>query len=244
MRVYKDISNELSLNNCFLIWKNKNFFCNILDISGNIWTIAIDADFTVEGECQLIINYNNERLVFPCYVDTVPTDKLFISSCIKRCIISTSLSEEAEINYIKKVRNIEKQQYHWNKRKEERYDIKFDIEKIQFSSPQQQLISRQETLPCFIENISYGGAKLITYESRYEINDKIVINYSFTNPPEIIDVPSYIRHIISRPLNENNGDRLISLCVEYDHAPLSFQNRMIKFVERINKEKEDVKENK
>ena len=208
-----------------------------MDISGNIWTIAIDADFTVEGECQLIINYDNKRLIFQCHIDTVPTDEIFVSSCIKRCIISTSLSNEDEINFIKKVRAIESQQYNWNKRKEERYDIKFDIEKIQFSSPQQQIILSQEILPCFVENISFGGAKIITYENRYEVNNKIIINYSFKNPPEIIDVPSYIRHIIPRPVNKNESERLISLCVEYDHAPLNFQNRMINFVNTINKEK-------
>lgn len=233
MRIYKDILDELSMNSMYLIWKGQNFFCTPLDISGNVWTVAVDADFTVEGICELIVNYKDKRLVFPCHIGTVDTGAIIISSCIHRCILSTSVSGDDEIEFQKRVREIESQQYKWNKRKEERYDIKFDIEAIQFSSPQQQVILPQETLPCFIDNISFGGAKIITYESRYEVGNKVVVSYTFSNPIEVIQVPSYIRHIISLPKKEDS-ERLIALCLEYDHAPLAFQKRLTVFVERLN----------
>lgn len=238
MRIYKDILEELCINSMYLKWKNQNYFCKPLDISGNVWTVAIDADFTVQGKSELIVNTKEERLSFECDLSTVETDRMMITNCIHRCILKSKQEGIKENELINKIREVENEQYKWNKRKEERYEIKFNIDDIQFSSPQQQVIIPNDTLPCFVDNISFGGAKIITYEQRFELDGKIVISYSFTKPPEVIQVPGYIRHIISLPIKENM-DRMTALCIEYEHIPLAFQKRMKQFVERLNSKKEE-----
>lgn len=232
MRIYKDIIEELDMNSMFLTLKGQNFFCTPLDISGNIWTAAVDADFTIEGNSILTINRHEGQLHFPCYIDTVRTSEISAYSCIHRIMLSTGEFGENEMKFIHEVRRVESEIYKWNKRREERYDIKDDIEKIDFSSVQQQVILKEDTLPCMVNNISYGGAQIITYDARYEIGGRLLMNYSFRNPPEEILVPSYIRHIISQPAKEG-CERLIVLCLEYDHAPLAFHKRMEAFIKKI-----------
>ena len=236
MRIYKDILEELSMNSMYLICKNQNFFCTPLDISGNVWTLAVDADFTISGNCELVINTYQGRLIFNGQIGTVETNEISVFTCIHRCILSLNMASDKEIEFIKKVREVESEQYKWNKRREERFEIKTDIADIQLASPQQKIILKDDTQPCFINNISFSGAQLLTYDGRYEIGGKLVVSYSFTNPPEEVQIPSYIRHIITQPPKENM-DRLTVLCLEYDHAPRSFQKRMQAFVERLAEKK-------
>jgi len=233
MKIYKDILTALKISNCSLKFNNTSYFCVPLDISGITWTVALDTDVVLNGTGLISILFNDEYIKFPCNIESVKSDTYSFYSCVHTLTIGITDSSDSAMIFMTNLREVEKDFLKWNKRKEERYDIKENIELIGFDSPEQKIITQQEEeLPCLIDNISFSGVKIITYASYFPINKPVCILLSFTAPFEKIPVKAFVRHCIEKQ-DIKKQTKLAILSLEFEHTPIPLLNRINRMIDKI-----------
>ncbi len=240
MKIYKDILESLGIINVSLLYKGKNFFCMPLDISGNLWEVVIDGDFTINGIGKLCITRKFDTLEFSCAIETEINDVYSIYSCIHKLTIGFSGDNETEIKFQRLLREFEKDQIMLNKRKEERYEIKGNIKGIRFDKIEQKLVTTVEELPCLVDNLSLGGAKVITYNSYFPIGSLVCLYLSFIEPIEQIPLKATVRYVTVKK-NTIKAHELAILSMEFERASIAYQNRIKRLIEYNNHEKKGEK---
>lgn len=227
MNITKDILNELGVLNFSIIYNNKSFFCMPLNISGNQWTVAIDGDFTIEGNVTVRISTDKGLLHFPGYMDIVHTDSNTFCTVIHRITVSFFSKEETEIDFLNRMREIEKQKLKWNKRKEERYSIGEQIQLIGFDKPEQKLVWNGKQKPCYVYNVSYGGSQIITLNDTFRSEQDLEAVFGFQEPAEIVSIPAVIRHI-DTVVKQDGRQRFSILNLQFPEPPISWMKRIEK----------------
>lgn len=234
MKVYKDILEYLKIDSVYIRIDGTNYFSVPLEMNEDYWVLAMDEMKDIKGDGILYILTKNGNFEIPIGIEKFNDNKYSIYTCIhKASFYIDNLKEEDKV-FLEEVKKVENETSKWNKRKEERFTIKEDIEGIGFDSPEQQLITMEDTFPCFVTNVSYSGSQVITYQSYMPVGKVICLNFGFKNPIERILIKAIVRHYQEIKGNEK---KLAIVSMEFDHAPLSWQHRMNRLVEHINNKK-------
>lgn len=239
MKIYKDILEHLKLESIHVRMKGENYFGVPLEMEANNWVLALDGKEEIQGEGILCVRRGNDIYEWPVYLTKIINNEAYsIYSCIHKCVININQLTDKDMELLDEIRNVEKQTERWNKRKEERFVIKEDIEGIGFDSAEQQIITIDDTLPCFINNVSYSGSQVVTVCSYMPKGKVICLNLGFKNPTERIPIKATVRHYEEL---KNTNDKLAVVSMEFDHAPLAWQQRMNRLIESINNKKNEEK---
>lgn len=233
MKVYKDVLQALSIENVNINFNGRTFFCIPLEISDSLWTVAIDGDFTINGLGELCIKWKNEYLKFNCAIESLIGNSFSLYSCMHQVSIALVDESPVEMEFHKLLRELEKDLYRNNKRKEERFEIRENIRGMRLDKPEQKILTSAEELPCLIDNISFGGARIITYDSYFQKEKPVCLYLSFIEPVEQIPIKAFVRNY-TRKKSQNGNQDLAVLSLEYERAPISYQNRVKRLIEYIN----------
>ena len=98
---------------------------------------------------------------------------------------------------------------------------------------EQNLIFNNIQLPCIINNISFSGAKITTWESDFFIDKKLVLCLSFVKPIEQIHLPATIKNTSIKTVDK--GQIVSILSIKFDSPPLAFKERISCFIEELKK---------
>ena len=239
MTITKDILTELGIANFSVIYNDKSFFCMPLNISGNQWTVAIDGDFTIEGNVTLRISTDKGLLHFPGYMDIVHTGPDTFCTCVHRITVSFYSTEPEVTDFLNALRDIEKQKLKWNKRKEERYAIGEKKELIGFDKAEQKIKWMGKTLPCFIYNVSYGGSQVITVCEAFQSGQQLEASYTFVMPPQMVDIAAVIRHV-DTVVKQDGKLRFSVLNLQFPEPPIIWMQRIEKMSKIYPKGDDDI----
>lgn len=237
MKIYKDILEYLKIESVHVNINGTSYFGIPLEIEEDTWILALDGQEELQGEGTLFLRKEEHIFEWPVVLETVSSDRYSIYSCIHRAKITAKDLDEKSISFIKEIKNVEMETNRWNKRKEERFTIKEDIEGIGFDSAEQQIITKDDTLPCFVNNVSYSGSQVVTYCSYMPAGKIICLNLGFRNPVERIPIKAVVRHY--QEINGANGNKLAIVSMEFEHPPLSWQHRMTKLIEYVKTKKQE-----
>lgn len=237
MKVYKEILEALKIESVYVISDDTTFMCYPLEIEDTKWKVSCDSEF-LSGKIKLKVNFFG--------------DNFYLSASIKRIKQEDSCSfiYEVVINEAEKKDSIQKNIFfmmlfdmeedskEWNKRKEERYEIGLDEERISaigFKSPEHIIVSGKKQLPCVVNNISYSGMKLTTMEGDFEKGKKVCICLSFVNPIEQIAIIGTIRNCFIK--TTKSGEIVSVLSLEFEMPPYEYNKRVQKFIESLLEKK-------
>lgn len=233
MKIYKDILEYLKIESVHVNVNGISYFGVPLEIEDNIWILALDRQEEIIGNGLICIRKENEIFEWKVKLETVSNDKYAIYTCIHKATLIEEKLDERSITFIKEIKNVELETNRWNKRKEERFTIKEDIEIIGFDSAEQQIITKDDTFPCFVNNVSYSGSQVVTYCSYMPAGKIICLNLGFKNPVERIPIKAVVRHY--QEITGDNGNKFAVVSMEFEHPPLSWQHRMTKLIENVKK---------
>lgn len=225
MTITKEILKELGISNFSILFGEKTFFCMPLNISGNQWTVAIDGDFTIEGNVIVRISTDRGLMHIPGYIDIVHYGENSFCTCVHR-ITASLMTDEPDIqDFLIRLRELEKQKLKWNKRKEERYEIRQNISAIGLNNPEQKFMWYDRTYPCFIYNVSYSGTQIITTDDMFQTGQKLELLWSFENPAEVIQITSEICHV-DTVVRQDGKLRFSVLNLHFPEPPIQWMKRM------------------
>lgn len=231
MKIYQDVLTFLGIKNIHITFNKQSYFAVLMEISGNQWTVVLDEDNRIEGYAKIVVLWNESEIEFNCNITVAPSDNFSIYTCLHILTISYNTDSEEQNLFISKIREIEKNFYEWNKRKEERFEIKENITDIKFDKIEQKVITQEDELPCFVIDISCSGSKIITFSSYFPVGSAICLVFSFREPIEQIPIKAYIRQALKKR-DEIHHTNLSILSLEFDHPPIAFQKRMNDFIKR------------
>lgn len=234
MRITKDILNVLLVENIYIQNNKDLFLCIPLKIKNDYWIIATETDLLLK-DIVLKIKFNNSFIKFNASVESFIEENglhSFIYT-IKLTYSKEELDDNQQL-FFKMLKEMESKHIEWNKRKEERFDIGTDEKRanlIKFKSLEQNLIFNNIQLPCIINNISFSGAKITTWESDFFVDKKIILCLSFVKPIEQIHLPATIKNTSIKAVD--NKQIVSILSIKFDSPPLSYKERMAKFIEEL-----------
>ena len=237
MKIYKDILEHLKIESIHVNINGTSYFGVPIEMNMNTWVLALDGNDEINGNGLLCIRKGTQIFEWPVELDSIKNDKYSIYTCIHRARITADNLDDNSIAFMEEIRNVEQETNRWNKRKEERFTIKEDIEGIGFDSAEQQIITKDDTFPCFVNNVSYSGSQVVTYCSYMPAGKIICLNLGFKNPVERIPIKAIVRHY--QEIQGKDGSKFAVVSMEFEHPPLSWQHRMTNLIENRKKNKKE-----
>ncbi len=131
---------------------------------------------------------------------------------------------------------MEEQVMEWNKRSENRYEIGLDEKKIKainFKKAEQIIVIDKHQLPCVINNISYNGAKITTYQADFKKDKKVCLYLSFIQPIKQIPIIGDVRNCLLKTTIDNKIVSVASL--KFENAPYEYNLRLNDFIKKMEK---------
>lgn len=235
MRVTRDILNYLKVTSIYIIKGSAIHACVPVDVDGDIWKISTDTG-DLSGNALIRLRCDGKDYCFKVRVISESSADNFSFT------YTVQLSDKKESNLFLLEFHVLEQKFRlWEKRKEERYDIGFDEEKIRrfrLKGFEQKVIVQKLTLPCVVHNVSFSGAKITTVDAHFSKERKVFLFLSFTSPIEQVLLPAYIRNL---SLKDVGGQVAATLSLEFEDAPIAYKQRVADFInqKRIKKENEN-----
>lgn len=233
MKIYKDILNVLRIETVYVLSKGILHMCFPLEIRKNTWTVSCDSA-DLGGKVILKVKFNGSFV----YLESKIMYKEQDSLCAFIYEIDIDEDEWKKDNFkfvfFQMLREMEEQASEWNKRKESRYDIGLDEQRLKaicFKSPEQTVIVDKMQLPCVVNNISYNGAKITTYQADFKKDKKICLCLSFVQPIEQIPIIANVRNCFLKTMIDRKIVSIVS--VKYENAPYEFKTRLDSFIKKI-----------
>ena len=237
MKVYKEILEALKIESVYVISDDTTFMCYPLEIEDTKWKVSCDSEF-LSGKIKLKVNFFGDNFYLSASIERIKQE----DSC--SFIYEVVINEAEKKDSIQKniffmmLFDMEKDSREWNKRKEERYEIGLDEERISaigFKSPEHIIVSGKKQLPCVVNNISYSGMKLTTMEGDFEKGKKVCICLSFVNPIEQIAIIGTIRNCFIK--TTKSGEIVSVLSLEFKMPHYEYNKRVQKFIESLLEKK-------
>lgn len=233
VKATKEILESIGIENLFLSGSDESekWLLQTLELGTNCWICALDKSCFINNVfCNIKIN--GEYVKTP--VETEP-----VEGNIYR--IEFLESSSREFKKIKnKIKELEKNISFLEKRREKRYEIgvsgskNFGITDYE----KQNIIFEGKTLPCFFNNISYGGCNITTIQTesfRFVTGNEISIKLCLSNPFENIFMQGKICSVaLKSPVNETHFKFAI-LSIELFEPPLSWQKRLTDYIKTQEK---------
>lgn len=235
MKITKDLLNALNIETIYIQKGYDLFLCFPLKMKQDYWMISTDTD-NLEGQITLKIKFNSFFLKIKAEVDSFVEDS-GLHAFIYTIKIKSEAEDDLQKMFFDTIHDMEKKYKEWNKRSEERYDIGGDEHKkdlLHLKQFEQVLIFENMQFPCLINNISFSGAKITTFESDFYKEKKLLLCLSFIKPIEQIQIVATIRNASIRILDNNQTISILS--VKFDSTPIEFKYRLEKFIAGLEDE--------
>ena len=233
MRINNDILNALRIEAIYIQKDNDLLMCVPLKMKESYWIISTEVNSLV-GEITLKIKYNSNYIKVRGEVDTFLEYSGIHAFLYTIKIIRDENLDENQREFFLTLDEMEHKQQEWNKRCEERYDIGTNESKGQMfglKSLEQMLIFNHVQYPCLLNNVSFSGAKLTTYEADYYKGKKIILCLSFHNPIEQLQIVATIKNASIKILE--NQQTISILSIQFDSTPIEYKYRLEKFIKEL-----------
>ena len=224
MRITKDILNYLNVTGIYIVKSGEIHVCVPVEVEGSVWRISTDTQ-SLSGTALIHIKRSGQDHYFKVEVVEQTAQDNFAFTYIVR------LKDPKEQDlFLMEFAVIEQKMKGWEKRREERYEVGFDEERIKafrLKTYEQKVIVNRLTLPCVLNDISFSGAKLTTVDSHFSKERRVFLFLSFTSPIEQVLVPARIKAVA---LREVAGQMAATLSLEFEEAPIAYKQRVADFV--------------
>lgn len=233
MRVNNDILNALKIEAIYIQKDSDLLMCVPLKMRECYWIISTEVNSLV-GEITLKIKYNSSFIKIKGEVDAFLEYSGMHSFLYTIRIIRDEEPDENQRLFFFNLDEMEKKQNEWNKRCEERYDIGTDEtrgEMFGLKSLEQTLIFNNVQYPCLLNNVSFSGAKLTTYEADYYKGKKIILCLSFIKPIEQLQIIATIKNASIKILENRQTISILSL--EFNSTPIEYKYRMENLIKGV-----------
>ena len=234
MKVTKELLQALSIGAIYLYNSDNIYLCMPLEINKNEWIVAADSG-NIPQNVTLKINYKNEYLYFKITLNPITDDQVYCF--LYQIILEADNTDSRKMELLHFINEMELKNKIWDLRKERRYEIGIDEKKIKlmhFKSAEHSIFIDGFSLPCVINNLSYSGAKITTYESDFRVNKKICLSLSYREPIEVIPIMAEIKNCIIK--QTSSYEVMATLSMEFIDSPLSYKNRLSQFIKNIENE--------
>lgn len=234
MKITKDILKALNIETVFIQKDAILYICLPLKIENDYWMIATETN-NLPNDFFLKINYNSQVIRIKGEIDSFIEEPEFHAFVYKIKIhYDENSADENQKKLFLQIKELEKKQLEWNKRSEERFSIGTDknkIEAFKLKEIEQTIIMDNVQLPCILNNVSYSGAKITTFESDFCIDKKIILVFSFVEPIEQIQLLATIKHASLKILP--NNQTISTLSLQYDTFSLQYKERLTQYIEEL-----------
>ncbi|WP_149554541.1 hypothetical protein [Treponema pectinovorum] len=235
MKIYKDILNALRIQTVYVLSKEILYMCFPIEIIKDTWTISCDSA-NLYGQVILKLKFNGVFIYLKATI--IKKEQESLNAFIYELNIDESEWKKDNLKYVffQILREMEEQATQWNKRSENRYDIGLDskrIKAINFKSPQQIIVIDRRSLPCVVNNISYNGAKITTYQADFKKEKKVCLYLSFIQPIEQIAIIANVRNSFVKTTIDNKVVSIVSL--KYENAQYEYKTRLDDFIKKVEK---------
>lgn len=230
MKIYKDILNALKIETVYIISGEILYMCIPTEIKGLTWYISTETD-RLNANIILKVKFNGSFLYLQAKIICKKQDYLSSFSYELEIEKSEENKDNFKLTFFKMINEMEEKSKQWDKRKEKRYDIGLDenkIKSINFKSPEQIVVTDKIQLPCVVNNLSYSGAKVTTLEGNFSKDKKICLYLSFVQPIEQIPIIANVRNCYLKTTAENKILSVLSL--KYEETPYEYKQRLDNFI--------------
>ena len=232
MRIYKDILNALKIETAYILANEILYMCIPLEIRKHTWYVSCDSN-DLKNEVVLKVKFNGSFIYLKSKILQKEQDSLYTFTYELEIEPEEKNKDSLKRVFFAMIAEMEENAEKWNKRKENRYDIGLDearLKAINFKTAEQIIVADKLQLPCVVNNISYGGAKITTIESNFHKDKKVCLYLSFINPIEQIPIVASVRNCFLKTTMENKPVSVLS--VKYEHSPYEYKKRLDAFIKR------------
>lgn len=233
MRINRDILNALKIGAIYIQKDTDLLLCVPLKMKESYWIISTEID-NLAGSITMKIKYDTSYIKIKGEVDTFLEDAGMHSFLYTIKIIRDENMDETQKAFFSDLDEMERKHKEWNKRCEDRYDIGTDETKGELfglKSLEQTLIFNNVQYPCLLNNVSFSGAKLTTYEADYYKGKMIILCLSFIKPIEQIQIVATIKNASIKILENRQTISILSL--KFNSSPIEYKYRMESFIKRL-----------
>lgn len=227
IKATKEILENIGIENMFLSGSDESekWLLQPMELGTTCWICSLDKSCFINNvTCNIKIN--DEYLKILCETE-------LLEGNIYRIEFTESRRDFKKIKT--KIKNLEKNISFLEKRKEKRYEI--GIKGSQLfgitNHKKQNIIFEGNTLPCFFNNISYGGCNITTIQTelfKFVIGEKIAFKLSLSNPLENIFMQGKICSVALKSPENDTHFKFAILSVELFEPPLSWKNRLTDYI--------------
>lgn len=232
IKATKEILENIGIENMFLSGSNESekWLLQPMELGTTCWICSLDKSCFINNvTCNIKIN--DEYLKILCETE-------LLEGNIYRIEFTESSRDFKKIKT--KIKDLEKNISFLEKRKEKRYEI--GIKGSQLfgitNHKKQNIIFEGNTLPCFFNNISYGGCNITTVQTelfKFVIGEKIAFKLSLSDPLENIFMQGKICSVALKSPENDTHFKFAILSVELLEPPLSWKKRLTDYIKTQEK---------
>ena len=228
LKATKEILENIGIENVFLSGTEESakWLLQPMEVSSTCWICSLDKScFISNVTCNIKIK--DEYIKIPCETE-------LLEGNIYR--IEFTESSSRDFKKIKsKIKELEKNFTFLEKRKEKRYEIGIKGSKVFgiTDHEKQNIIFEGKTLPCFFNNISYGGCNITTMQTelfRFVIGDEITFKLCLSYPLENIFMQGKVCSVALKSPENDTHFKFAILSVELYEPPLSWKKRLTDYI--------------
>lgn len=228
VKATKEILESIGIGNIFLSGSDESekWLLQPVELSALNWICTLDKSCFINNvTCNIKIN--DEYIKIPCETE-------LIEGNIYR--IEFTESSSREFKKIKsRIKELEKNISFLEKRKEKRYEVGIKGSELFgiTDHEKQNIIFEGKTLPCFLNNISYGGCSITTMQTelfRFVTGDEIAFKLCLSNPLENIFMQGKICSVALKSPENDTHFKFAILSVELFEPPLSWKKRLSEYI--------------
>lgn len=227
IKATKEILENIGIENMFLSGSDESekWLLQPMELGTTCWICSLDKSCFINNvTCNIKIN--DEYLKILCETE-------LLEGNIYRIEFTESSRDFKKIKT--KIKDLKKNISFLEKRKEKRYEI--GIKGSQLfgitNHKKQNIIFEGNTLPCFFNNISYGGCNITTMQTelfKFVIGEKIAFKLSLSDPLENIFMQGKICSVALKSPENDTHFKFAILSVELFEPPLSWKNRLTDYI--------------
>lgn len=232
IKATKEILENIGIENMFLSGSDESekWLLQPMELGTTCWICSLDKSCFINNvTCNIKIN--DEYLKILCETE-------LLEGNIYRIEFTESSRDFKKIKT--KIKDLKKNISFLEKRKEKRYEI--GIKGSQLfgitNHKKQNIIFEGNTLPCFFNNISYGGCNITTVQTelfKFVIGEKIAFKLSLSDPLENIFMQGKICSVALKSPENDTHFKFAILSVELLEPPLSWKKRLTDYIKTQEK---------
>lgn len=232
VKATKEILESIGIENMFLSGSDESekWLLQPMELGTTFWICTLDKSCLINNvTCNVKIN--DEYLKIPCETE-------LLEGNIYRIEFTESSRDFKKIKT--KIKELEKNISFLEKRKEKRYEI--GIKGSQLfgitNHKKQNVIFEGNTLPCFFNNISYGGCNITTMQTelfKFVIGEKISFKLTLSNPLENIFMQGKICSVALKSPENDTHFKFAILSIELFEPPLAWKKRLSDYIKTQEK---------